>query len=296
MKKLKLIFTACTLALLALSCTNDGGSSVQALNKGAVPNILKATNSDTSINLVSVNNGLNVNLGLTISIAQGDVISYDIVGFYQKNGAVEKAVLKGNVTTFPYTYNFNQTDLINAFTSLNTVSDFTQSDKLIVSVDMTLANGTIVKIFNSDGTPNYGADISNSQSFKVSQAYVMACPLSSASNFNGNYKVVEDGWADYAVGDIVPVVYNSSYGTYTFRILNTSRPFILNGSTTYLIVTIHPADATVTVTSNDIWDYGGGFTTTVTGDGTVSSCTGAINLSLDFSGSSQNQPFTLIKK
>jgi hypothetical protein len=101
-----------------------------------------------------------------------------------------------------------------------------------------------------------------------------------ASQFDGNYKVTKDDWADYHVGDIVPVVYNPADGTTTFRINSTTNPAINNAATAYLLVTIN-ADATVTVVSNEDYNYGGD-TTNVVGTGTVGYCGSFINLTLDF--------------
>ncbi|WP_051947151.1 hypothetical protein [Muricauda sp. MAR_2010_75] len=122
------------------------------------------------------------------------------------------------------------------------------------------------------------------------------CALSDASLFEGEYMVVADAWADYGGGEVVQAEFlPSEDGDFTFRLPNTVRPFVVNKDSSYLIVTIDATTGNVTVSSNEPWDYGGGFITTVTGDGTIGTCTGDINLSLDFSGSSQNQAFILSK-
>ncbi len=102
-----------------------------------------------------------------------------------------------------------------------------------------------------------------------------------ASQFNGNYKVTLDKWNDYHIGDIVPVVYNSADGTTKFRINATNNPGLVNAASAYLLVTIN-ADATVTVVSNEDYNYGGTDITNVVGTGTVGYCGSFINLTLDF--------------
>jgi hypothetical protein len=116
------------------------------------------------------------------------------------------------------------------------------------------------------------------------------CALDDASDFDGNYIVVTDAWADYAAGDVVPVQFVSGY---TFRVLSTNNPFINNTSTAYMEVTIDPSDGSVSVASNEDFDYG--VPIPVTGSGTVGTCTGDINLVLDFVGYATSQGFTLIK-
>lgn len=295
MKKIKLIFAIFALVVLMPSCTDDGGKSKLDLKVGAVPNILKAAGTDGSINLLSVANGVKINLGVTVAVGQGDVVSIDLVGFYKKTTTYEKAYLKKGITTFPTDFKFDQFDIMNAFTTVNAPSDFTLSSTLLVSAELTLKDGRVLKMYTDDGTPNYGADISNSTSFKVQQTYLMSCPLTDASNFNGDYKVTLDQWQDYAVGDIIPVVYNPANGTTTFRILNKNNPYISNGATSYMICVIDPAKATVKVTANEQFKYIGWENLTVTGTGTVGSCTGSIDLILTF-GTYGNYKLNLVKK
>lgn len=294
MKNINLLLIA--VGLMFASCTNDGGSSKEDLNEAAIPNITKIATTDQGLNVVALKAGLPINLGLNVDVAFGDVTSMDIVGVYTKGTVIEKAVLKANVTTFPTTVNISQTDLYQAFNILNTASDVGLKDNLIISADLTLKNGTVVKMYNNNGSVNYGSGIANFSGIKVLQTYIVSCPLTDASLFNGDYKVTADQWEDYGVGPIIPVVYNATNGTKEFRIPNTTRPYILNGSTSYLICMVNTTTNAVTVTSNEPWDYGGGFITTVTGTGTVGSCTGDINLKLNFSGSQQNQTFNLVKQ
>lgn len=65
MKKIKLIFTLMLLVFVAISCENDGGTSVIEITEGAVPNIRKIVGTDQGINLIALKNGQNIDLGLT---------------------------------------------------------------------------------------------------------------------------------------------------------------------------------------------------------------------------------------
>lgn len=168
---------------------------------------------------------------------------------------------------------------------------YTTSDKFNMRLELVLEDGRTFTNTNASGTVTGGSFFSSPFTYSVQ----FACPLDDASLFNGDYKVTVDAWADYSVNDIVPVVYNAANGTLKFRILNTNNPFLVNGATTYYEVTVDPANGTCTVVSNATLDYGGGFLTNVTGTGNVGSCTGDINLNLNFSGSSQNQAFSLVK-
>ncbi|MCZ8197381.1 MAG: hypothetical protein O9267_07225 [Flavobacterium sp.] len=293
MKKIK--FLIATLIVVFYSCEKDGGDSAIEFQNGATPNITKTAGTDQGINLLALNSGGDLNIGLTVGVGMGDVASMDIIGFYTKGTTKERGVLKTGITSFPSQIVITKADLYNAFTSVNSASDVSLTDKLLITAEITLKNGTVVKIYRDNGDRNFGADISNSAMFKVFQEYIVSCPLNDASLFNGNYTVVDDQWADYAAGDTVPVSYVPSDGTFKFRILNTSNPYLVNTSSYYL-VTINPTNNSVSLVSNEPLNYGGGFIVNATGNGTVGSCTGDINLKVSYSGSSQNQTFNLIKQ
>ncbi len=265
--------------LIAISCENDGGTSKIETTKGGVPNIQKIATTDQGLNVLVLQNGGDVDMGVTIDIGLGEVKSMDIIGLYTKDGVTEKGILKSNVTTFPTELHVNANDLINAFSTLNSNSDFDILDRFEISADVTLINGTVLKLYNNDGTTLYGADIANSELFKVKQTYDPACPLEDASLFDGNYIVIEDTWQDYDIGTVIPVSYNA--GTFTFKILNTVNPYINNPTTSYILVTVDPTDNSVVAKSNEDFDYNPGYGPT-TGTGTVSSCSGDISLTLAF--------------
>lgn len=103
----------------------------------------------------------------------------------------------------------------------------------------------------------------------------------SADVYDGNFVVVVDRWGDYATGAIVPVEHVP--GTDTFRILSTNNPYISNSGTSYMEVTLEPASSTVTLVSNECFDYGPGFCLNVTGAG-VASCDGTIDVIANYGG------------
>lgn len=296
MKKIKLIFTSILLVFIAVSCENDGGTSVISLTEGVVPNITKVAGTDQGLNLLALNKGENIDLGLTFDDVKdfGEFTSLDVIGFYTKNGVMERAVLKTNITKFPTTIHFNQNDLYTAFESINSAADIDLLDNLLITAEVKQKDGTVRKMYSDKGDRLFGADIFNSKLFSVFQTYTVSCPLNDALLFNGNYKVTVDSWQDYTVGDIIPVVYNVANGKYTFRILNTANPYLINANSSYIIGTINPITNAVTVTSNEIWNYGPGQAYTVTGTGIVGSCTGDINLKIRFSGSSE-YTYNLVK-
>ncbi len=285
MKKIKYLATALILSLtMVTSCADDGGTSNQNFIEGGAPNVKKTTGTEQSLNYDALSTGGSIKIGVTLTVARGDIASMDVVGYYSKGAVVEKGILTTGLTTFPTSITYTEADLYKAFSFLNGPSDFSIADKLKISAVITLTNGTVLNMFSNDGVPLYGADIANSAQFSVAQTYIMACPLLNASPFNGDYKVVKDEWKDYAPGEIIPVVYDEAYGQFKFKILNVNNPYQVNAATAYMSVTIDPETAKATVVGNEPFDYGGGDTYDCEGTGSVSACTGEITLKLFFSG------------
>jgi len=156
-------------------------------------------------------------------------------------------------------------------------SDYTNLDNFTIRLELILRDGR--KFSVDDNSPRVTGGSYFSSPFQYTVEFF--CPLENASLYNGDYKVIEDAWKDYKADDIIPVVYDSSDGLFTFRILNINNPFILNTETSYMIVTVNPEDGSVAVVGNEVFDYDG-YTPEVTGEGFVGTCNGKINLKLNF--------------
>lgn len=168
------------------------------------------------------------------------------------------------------------------------VGDYDSGDSFTLRLESVLKDGRTFTSTNTSGTVTGGSFFSSP--FQYSAQFF--CALTDASIFDGNYIVTIDAWADYEVGEIVPVEFVSDF---TFRILTTNNPYINNPGTCYMEVTIDPADGSATVTSNECFDYGPGFCLDITGAGSVGTCTGDINVVIDFGGYTDNA-FSLVKQ
>lgn len=185
MKNLTKIFVLLVFTIVMLSCENDGGDSKLETSNGAVVDIKKTTSTDSFINLVALESGEDINLGFTIDVAVGEISSLDVVAFYiEADGTVTKGKLATAIKTLPYTLNIKKTELFNAFENLNSSSDFKVGDQLIISTDITLKNGSIIKLINDDGTNNFSTAIATSGVYKVTQSYNVSCP----SDLGGIYE------------------------------------------------------------------------------------------------------------
>ncbi len=166
--------------------------------------------------------------------------------------------------------------------------DYDSGDSFTLRLESVLTDGRTFTSTTTSGTVTGGSFFSSP--FQYSAQFF--CSLEDASMFDGNYIVTVDAWADYTPGDIVPVEFVSAY---TFRILSTNNPYIDNTTTSYMEVTINPLDGSATVASNECLNYPGWACLYVTGAGSVGTCTGDINLMLDFGGYTDNA-FSLVKQ
>ncbi|MEH6406037.1 MAG: hypothetical protein V7767_02060 [Leeuwenhoekiella sp.] len=170
--------------------------------------------------------------------------------------------------------------------------DYLSTDEFRIRLEYVMTNG--LTWTNTDA----GGTVLTSSFFKSPFSYSVQffCAIADASQFAGDFTVLTDTWADYSAGDTIPLAYNpEADGDYTFRILSTNNPYLVNAETAYMMVTVNPDDGSVTVLSNEDFDYGDGFVVPVTGSGTVGTCTGSIDLKVDFGGYT-GYSFSLAKK
>jgi len=190
MKNLKIILAFMMLATFIVSCDDDGGTSKVDLQEGGVTNITKNADLGAIINFTDVRNGDEVNIGFTVDVFYGNVVSADVVGFYKAgNDLFGPITLVSGITQFPTEVILNQDDIIAAFAELNSVDDIDLADELIVSTRLLLADGTEINLLNNDGTRNYGSDIHTSSFFNAQVSYPVSCP----SDISGIYNVVTNG-------------------------------------------------------------------------------------------------------
>ncbi|HVX26917.1 MAG TPA: hypothetical protein VHB70_11280 [Parafilimonas sp.] len=125
--------------------------------------------------------------------------SMDVV--IRKSGDNSKIeVLQADITELPATFTITGDQLEKLFNAPIESTDFFD-----IGADVTLTNGAKVEAFPSDGNPNYDPNINtlpNLGPFTIQ--YGVFCNYV-PSVYDGNFVVVEDDWADYHPGDVVPV-------------------------------------------------------------------------------------------
>lgn len=298
MKKLKYIFI-----LTIISCLTGCSESELPIDK-----VFDGTTSGGILRTIAVNNATfnftdpSVEWSITVEAQDkedGDLLSEVevYVSQFREASRVGSEALVKEIPASEFTTGENGLPVSDISLSLNEVlnalnlseDDYVSTDEFRVRLVYVMTDGRTFTNSDAAGT------VLTSSFFKSPYLYPVQffCSLEDASIFEGNYTVTADAWADYTVGDIVPVEYNPEDGPYTFRILSTNNPFVANIGSAYMLVTVNPVDGTATVTSNESFDYG--VPIDVTGGGTVGTCTGSINLSLNFVGYASNQAFRLVK-
>jgi hypothetical protein len=104
-----------------------------------------------------------------------------------------------------------------------------------------------------------------------------------ASVFTGNFEVITDDWADYAVGDVITGAVEPGPGTNQLTLHVYPNLAAYPDAIVYdpIIVDVDPATNEATVADVHYGDYGGGYDMNASGYGSVSSCSKTISLTLD---------------
>jgi len=162
-----------------------------------------------------------------------------------KNGdKTNSKVLKADITTFPTTVDITGQQLIDLFGA--PIGD---GDLFEVGVDITTQNGQVFQAFPAVGEP-YGTGVANEAGgVTTSISFLKPCTFV-ASAYAGNFEVISDEWADYTAGTVIPVKQVSA----------NQISFEYNvdpGSAKPIILTINPADNSITVPKQVYGSYGG---------------------------------------
>lgn len=203
MKNLKLILFIIAITILGISCEDDGGTSVITLEDGAVPNMIKSADTDAFFDLVKIQSGENVSISFSVDVAQGNPTSTDIVAIYRSSlGSVYNTTLFSNVT-LPQNYDLSISDIVAAFTELNSTEDVLLGDVVTITTRFTMADGTILNIVNNDGTSGTGTNIQTTVLFTSVINYPVSCP----SDIGGTYLVSSTGIGCCGVAPITDYQY-----------------------------------------------------------------------------------------
>jgi hypothetical protein len=192
-----LYFFLFAFTLLAGCSKNDGPIPKDIiLERTPEPQVTKSGGSQAIdvTNLASFQAKFDVGVYYTSDIQPS---KYDVV--IRKNGNdTTVKIFKKDITTFPTSLDINVNDLETLFGE-----PVVLGDNYDIGVDMYIASGKKYEAFPLVGT-GYGSGISQQPGATPSIRYSAICQYHDEV-YQGDFKIIKDDWADYAVGDIVTV-------------------------------------------------------------------------------------------
>lgn len=160
----------------------------------------------------------------------------------RKNSTTTK-VLRPNITTYPTTIEVTGQELITLFGA-----PITGGDVFEFGADVTTQGGQVFQAFPAGGV-GHASSVFNQPGANAVVSFLTPCAFD-ASKYAGDFEVVSDEWQDYKAGTVIPVKVVSP----------TQLSFEYNvdaGSAVPIIMTINPADNSITVASQTYGTYGG---------------------------------------
>ena len=233
-----------TLVILASCRKEDNPVLPDGLQRATIPQLEKDSSADLNI---PGDDPLSFNGKFTLDqYFQSDngFKSFDVVVIKNGDNASVK-VLQGGVTTIPASFTVTGDQLTTLFGG-----DIVTGDYFDIGADVILTNGQKIEAFPKDGLPNYDPNVLGLPGLKpLTIRYAVLCQFD-ATQYAGDFVVVQDDWADYHPGDIVPVtMIDATHISFEYAALD-AQPIIVE------------VDLTTNETSVDdqyIGNYGAGF-------------------------------------
>ena len=170
--------------------------------------------------------------------------SFDVVVI--KNGDPSSVqVLQAGVTSIPADFTVTGDQLTSLFGA-----EIEAGDYFDIGADVTLTNGQKLEAFPSDGNSNYDPNVFGLPGLQpITIRYSVLCQFD-ATQYDGNFVVVQDDWQDYAPGDVIPVtVIDATHISFEYAALD-AQP---------IIVEVDPTSNTTSVENQYFGNYGAGF-------------------------------------
>jgi len=187
-----------TFVFLAGCSKNDGPiPNDVALERVPEPQVVKNGGSQSIdvTNLAAFNAKFDVGLYYTSGSVQP--AKFDVV--VRKNDSSSNVQLfKKDITTFPTTLTITANDLETLFGA-----PIVLGDNYDIGVNVYTASGKKYEAFPLNGN-GYGSGIAQQPGATTSIRYSAICQYHDEA-YQGDFKILEDEWADYSPGDIVPI-------------------------------------------------------------------------------------------
>jgi hypothetical protein len=244
-------------------------SDVKSLGTGSYITLVKTTNLRFDYANIA-----NSSVSITVKELGSPVDKIKI--FVSKGGLTADNTKWKAVKEVPYS---GETVLTVKATEIATALGVTVAD-IAPGGTYTLYNQVITKDGRTFDLTNTPGSFSGNSNYNMAMSWtsVVVCPF--VGPVAGKYKVVQDDWVDWAVGDLVDVVDGPGANQIDLRKI-WPNPRYGTAISPFLIVNIDPATGAATIPLGNWGDYGTYTASTLSGSsGFVFSCTGDIILTI----------------
>lgn len=255
------------------ACRKSDNPKIPTLARAPIPQLTIDPNGDAAIS--GLDPGSFAGKVIVDMFFKTDVTPQKVNVVVIKNGdKTNPQIIQANVTTFPTTIDVTGAQLATLFGE-----PIVTGDNFEIGADITNVSGQTFQAFPAVGSA-YGAGVNGEYGGTSTTVNFLAVCVFDKASFNGNYKVAQDDWADFAVGDLIEV----KPGAGDNEISITAYPSPDYGTNRKaMIVTVNPDTYEVTVPEQIIGDYDGAPAgATVKGIGTLNPCGDNITLTLTF--------------
>jgi hypothetical protein len=236
----KLFAYSLLIALVFGACRKSDNSKLPDLIRVPTPNLVLDATSDKFISPASpatFKAKFSVDLKFTSDIPPKEM---DLVVMKNGNKATIKTV-KADITTFPTAIEVTGQQLIDLFGA-----PIADGDVFVFGVDITTQAGMVFQAFPGTGA-GWGTGIANQAGgVTTSLTFIKPCTFVPAS-YAGEFLIVSDEWEDYHAGDVIEITpINATQFSFEY----------LTSPATPIVVTVNPADNSVSVPRQSYGKYG----------------------------------------
>lgn len=228
-----------SVAALFTACTKEGNGKVPELSNFPLPLVVKVAGSEQ---VISAQNPDAFVGKFTVGLYfpnDAPPKKLDVV-IIKNNDKTNVKMLKTDVTTFPTEITITGTQLATLFNA-----PVVLGDKFDIGVDVTTYTGAKFEAFPVTGAP-YAAGIAAQPGASTFVRYEAVCQYK-PEDFQGDFEVITDEWADYTPGEIVQLTQvDATHFSFKFRAAD-ALP---------IVVTVNPNTNAVTVPKQV---YGSGY-------------------------------------
>ena len=241
----KIIYSFLAALVIFASCRKEDNPVLpDGLQRATIPQFAKDSSADLNI---SGQDPLSFTGKFTLSqyfTTDQAFKSFDLVVI--KNGEPSSVkVLQAGITSIPADFTVTGDQLTTLFDA-----DIEAGDFFDIGADVILTSGQKLEAFPLDGNPNYDPNVFALPGLKpLTIRYAVLCQFD-ATQYDGDFVVVQDDWQDYQPGDIIPVtMIDETHISFEYAALD-AQP---------IIVEVDPTSNTTSVDNQYFGNYGAGF-------------------------------------